>query len=60
MHDLRQSLSSLLLAMGENPKVVQEILGHSHIGLTLDTYSHVLPSLKRDAVERLRDLLAGE
>jgi integrase len=40
-----------------NPKVVQERLGHSQISMTLDTYSHVVPSLQRDAARRLDDLL---
>jgi site-specific recombinase XerD len=38
--------------------VVQELLGHSQISLTLDTYSHVLPGLQGDAVEKLGALLA--
>ena len=58
-HDLRHSMASLMLALGINPKVVQEILGHSQISLTLDVYSHVLPGLQRDAVNRLGDLLTS-
>lgn len=42
-HDLRHSTATLLLSLGVHPKVVQEILGHSVIGMTLDIYSHVLP-----------------
>ena len=38
-HDLRHSAASLLLSMGAHPKVVQELLGHSQISVTLDTYS---------------------
>ena len=56
-HDLRHSCASLLLAMGVHPKVVQELLGHSQISITLDTYSHVLPSLQGDAITRLETLL---
>jgi integrase len=59
-HDLRHSAASLLLSMGIHPKVVQELLGHSQISLTLDTYSHVLPGLQRQAVDDLGALLATE
>jgi integrase len=47
----------LLPAQGVNPRVVMEVLGHSQITLTLNTYSHVLPSLTRDAAERMESLL---
>jgi integrase len=56
-HDLRHTFASLMLADLQHPKVVQEMLGHSQIGLTLDTYSHVMPSMKRDAVRRLGRML---
>jgi integrase len=58
-HDLRHSAASLLLSMGTHPKVVQELLGHSQISLTLDTYSHVLPGLQGDAVAKLDALLTS-
>ena len=45
-----------MLLQGVHPKVVQERLGHSNISLTLDTYSHVLPSMQENAAE-LMDLL---
>jgi len=57
-HDLRHAHATLLLQAGVNPKVVQERLGHSQISLTLDTYSHVIPSLQRDAAEKIEALLA--
>ena len=56
-HDLRHAHASLLLAAGVHPKVVQERLGHSQVSVTLDTYSHVAPSLQREAAERLDGLL---
>lgn len=40
----------------EHPKVVQEMLGHSSINMTLDTYSHVLPEFKKSAVSKLNNL----
>ena len=49
----------MLLAQGENPRVVMEILGHSQISLTLNTYSHVIPSLQSDAA-KLMDAMLGE
>ena len=52
-HDLRHTAATLLLAEGVHPKVVQERLGHSQIGMTLDTYSHVLPTMQQDAADRL-------
>src|SRR6266516_29439 len=56
-HDLRHSAATMLLVMGVHPKVVQELLGHSRIAVTMDTYSHVLPSLQEDAVSKLGNLL---
>ncbi len=56
-HDLRHSTATLLLSKGVHPKVVQEILGHSEISMTMDTYSHVLPTMQRDAMSRLENLL---
>jgi integrase len=55
-HDLRHTAATLLLAKGVHPKVVQERLGHSSINLTLDTYSHVMPTLQRDAADKLDEL----
>ena len=48
-HDLRHTAATLMLAAGVHPKIVQERLGHATIAITLDTYSHVLPSMQRDA-----------
>jgi integrase len=57
-HDLRHTCATLLLRQGTSPKVVQELLGHSSVGITLDVYSHVVPSMQTDALERLHDRLA--
>jgi integrase len=56
-HDLRHTFGYLMIEAGEHPKVVQEILGHSQISLTLDTYSHVLPNIQKEAIGRLGRLL---
>ncbi len=53
LHDLRHTAATLMLANGENPKVVQERLGHSWISITLDLYSHVVPTLQDAAADRL-------
>lgn len=57
-HDLRHSAATLLLSEGVHPKVVQELLGHSTISITLDVYSHVLPSMQQDAIGRLNATLS--
>ncbi len=57
-HDLRHTFATLMLQNGEHPKVVQEMLGHATIAITMDTYSHVLPNMQRDAVDRLEVLLS--
>ena len=56
LHDLRHSAATILLAMGVHPKVVQEILGHAQISMTMDTYSHMLPTMQREAMEGLDNL----
>ena len=58
LHDLRHSCATLLLAQGVNPRVVMETLGHSQVSLTLNTYSHVLPALQRDAAARMDEVLS--
>ena len=66
-HDLRHTSATLLLAAGVHPKVVQERLGHSQIGITLDTYSqigitldtysHVVPTLQLQAAGKLDSMM---
>ena len=57
LYDLRHSCATLLLEAGENPKVVSERLGHSSVVMTLDTYTHVLPSMQKSASEKLKKML---
>lgn len=57
LYDLRHSHATLLLIAEENPKVVAERLGHSTIVLTMDTYSHVIPSMQKNATDKLTRLL---
>jgi integrase len=56
-HDLRHACATLLLSQGVAARVVMEQLGHSQIGLTLGTYSHVSLALGRVAAERMNDVL---
>jgi integrase len=59
LHDLRHSFASIALANGTHPKVVQEAMGHSTIAVTLDLYSHTIPSLQREAARRMGVALFG-
>ena len=56
-HDLRHSAATLLLARGTHPKIVAEMLGHSRIGTTLDLYSHVTPTMQREAAVAMEAIL---
>lgn len=58
-HDSRHTVATLLLEQGENPKIVQELLGHATVAITLDVYSHVAPAMHRQAAQKL-DALLGE
>jgi integrase len=58
-HDLRHTAASLLLGRDVNPKKVSEMLGHSTVAITLDTYSHVLPTMHREAAQVMDDLLGA-
>ena len=55
-HDLRHTHATMLLQQGVNPKIVQERLGHSQVTVTLDIYSHVLPNMQKEAVQKLESL----
>jgi integrase len=56
IHDLRHTAATHLLNRGVHPKVVQELLGHSTISLTLDTYSHVAPALHAEVAAHMQTL----
>ncbi len=55
-HNLRHTTATLLLEKNTHPSVVQSLLGHSSIVLTLDTYSHVLPTLHEETANKLEDI----
>ncbi len=56
-HDLRHTCATLLLGRGVHPKFVQELLGHATIAITLDTYSHYVPSMGDQAAGAMGDAL---
>lgn len=53
VHDLRHTAATYLLSIGTHPKKVQELLGHSSIMLTMDTYSHVLPTMHQEIADQM-------
>jgi integrase len=57
IHDLRHTAATLHLVQGTHPSVVQHMLGHARISITLDIYSHVLPRLGEEAARRMNALL---
>jgi integrase len=59
-HDMRHTAATLALQEGVHPRVVADLLGHSRVTLTLSTYSHVLPTLARHAVDAISRSIAGE
>jgi len=54
-HDLRHSAATILLSMGVNMKVIQELLGHSDISITLGLYAHLMPSMQHDVTDKWDD-----
>jgi integrase len=59
IHDLRHTAATHLLTKHVHPKIVQELLGHSTIAITLDIYSHVLPALAKDASAHMSSLVSS-
>ena len=57
LHGLRHTHATMALRAGVHPKIVSERLGHASVGITLDTYSHYVPSLQREAAEAIAALL---
>ena len=56
-HDLRHTAATLMLSRGVHPKIVSEMLGHSTVAITLDLYSHVTPTMQREAAKVMNELL---
>jgi integrase len=59
-HDPRHTWASLALQAGIPPNVVQELMGHASIAITLETYPHVTPAIKEDATRLVADLISGQ
>ncbi len=59
-HDLRHSAASIFAKLHVHPKVVQEILGHSDIGMTMNVYSHAFPSMQEEAMDKLDEAFKRE
>ena len=60
LHQCRHTFASLLIAAGENPKAVQEFMGHSTITMTFDLYGHLLPGSRDEARARMDAYLEAE
>ena len=56
-HDLRHTCASLLFQKSVHPKLVQELLGHASVAITLDTYSHMLPGMGSEATDAMHEAL---
>ncbi|MGH2794198.1 MAG: site-specific integrase [Actinomycetota bacterium] len=57
LHDMRHAFATMLLTSGVHPKIASEALGHSTVGITLDTYSHVLPNMQAEAAAAIQEAL---
>ncbi len=60
LHDMSHTCASLLLAQGVPARVVMEVLGHSQLGITMNLYSHVMPSALREAADAIDRALGSQ
>jgi site-specific recombinase XerD len=60
LHCLRHTFVTRLLESGEDIKTIADIIGHSKVGFTLDTYAHILPNKKHFAVQRINHFFSQE
>ena len=56
LHDLRHGCATFLLAKNVPDRVIMEVLGHAEIGVTINTYAHVLPVLRQEAADAIDEL----
>jgi integrase len=56
LHDLRHGCATFLLAQGVPARAIMEVLGHAEIGVTMNTYAHVLPVLRQEAADAIDEL----
>lgn len=59
LHDLRHGCATFMHAAGVPARTIMEVLGHSEIGVTMNTYTHVVPELRREAADALDEMLGG-
>ncbi len=59
LYDLRHTTANLFLSADENPKIVSECLGHASVVMTLDTYSHFLPTMQETGTKKLEKITFG-
>jgi integrase len=59
-HDLRHSAATLLLAQGVSPRYISDLLGHSQVSFTMQTYAHVLPHVQREVAAKMDEILNPE
>ncbi len=57
-HDLRHSAATLLLAQGVSPRYVSDLLGHSQVSFTMQTYAHVLPQIRKDVASKMDEIFS--
>ena len=60
LHDLRHSAATILMAMKVPVKVIQELLGHSSVTITLNVYGHVLASMQDEALDQMEQLFGKD
>ncbi|MBR3280952.1 MAG: site-specific integrase [Clostridia bacterium] len=56
-HGLRHTFATRILESNVAPKVAQELLGHTNVSVTMDIYSHVLPEVKREAMDKIKGIV---
>jgi integrase len=56
-HDLRHSAATLLLAQGVSPRYITELLGHSQVSFTMQTYAHALPEIQKQTASKMDEIL---
>jgi integrase len=56
-HDLRHSAATLLLAQGVTPRYITELLGHSQVSFTMQTYAHVLAPVRKEIAAKMDEIL---
>ena len=56
-HDLRHSAATLLLAQGVSPRYITELLGHSQVSFTMQTYAHILPEVQKQVATKMDEIL---